>query len=131
MKNSTPARGHCVNTKSATTTDRHLFFRSVAPFVPLTYQAISPRATIISARQGFRSRVRDRAPFVARVGVPGSRCCTPLDAHEDYDRVLEAFTCTSFSVAGETPERVPADRFGPARFSLGISAQLDCSPHRA
>lgn len=73
------------------TTDRHLFFRSVAPYVPLTYSAISCCAT----------------HYLRKAGIPVSRAGSHTLRHTCVQRLVDADF--SLKVIGDyVGHRVPA-----------------------
>jgi len=73
------------------TTDRHLFFRSVAPYVPLTYSAISGRAT----------------HYLRKAGIPVSRAGSHTLRHTCVQRLVDADF--SLKIIGDyVGHRVPA-----------------------
>jgi site-specific recombinase XerD len=73
------------------TTDRHLFFRSVAPYLPLSYQAISCRAT----------------HYLRKAGIPVSRAGSHTLRHTCVQRLVDADF--SLKVIGDyVGHRVPA-----------------------
>jgi integrase/recombinase XerD len=75
----------------AKTTDRHLFLRSVAPYVPLTYSAISCRAT----------------HYLRKAGIPVSRAGSHTLRHTCVQRLVDADF--SLKVIGDyVGHRVPA-----------------------
>jgi integrase/recombinase XerD len=73
------------------TTDRHLFFRCVAPYVPLTYSAISCRAS----------------HYLRKAGIPVSRAGSHTLRHTCVQRLVDADF--SLKVIGDyVGHRVPA-----------------------
>jgi site-specific recombinase XerD len=73
------------------TTDRHIFFRCVAPFAPLTYQAISSRAS----------------HYLRKAGIPVSRAGSHTLRHTCVQRLVDADF--SLKVIGDyVGHRVPA-----------------------
>ena len=73
------------------TTDRHVFFRTVAPFAPLTYSAISDRAT----------------HYLRKAGIPVSRAGSHTLRHTCVQRLVDADF--SLKVIGDyVGHRVPA-----------------------
>jgi integrase/recombinase XerD len=73
------------------TTDRHVFFRTVAPLAPLTYSAISDRAT----------------HYLRKAGIPVSRAGSHTLHHTCVQRLVDADF--SLKVIGDyVGHRVPA-----------------------